>query len=640
MKIIEKIEIKHFRSFGDKTKIYDVKDLNIFSGANDSGKSNILRGLNLFFYGNKIDFYHDFDFVSDFSRAHEERLKGQRKAKSFIEIGLLFSLDKKQFNSSVLPDKFWIIKRFYEDAARNFVKIKDENEAEIKHHIIKNGKKIERRADVEKAKTNFLKKINFQYIPAIKDKKFFDYLKEKYQDAIGKSENELNETVSKTIGEWKKSMTSLNITKILDEKIKEESVNLFTDFANKAPEIKRANFSIPYLEIAYSSAIDVETDEKIPLKNRGDGVQAKFIPVILDEIAKRNKEKPIVIWAFEEPENSYEYKNAQKLAEEFLNEYSKGSQIFITTHSFNFLSLKGEKVSTHRVYKEKINIKGRSEELSEHLVSRVFTMPNTKEELQGNLFKYAHPEREKLEEELGIYELSKELEIIYTEKEREKEEYSKKKKKIETLISKRKKVLFTEGPTDKIILEEAWKKLFSIKDKKFEIIPMGSAKHLQNYIQNDFPQQQEERIGIALFDFDKEGYEQWHGIRFEDYEIGDSFEGEKCKKCKNKRIFATLLNAPEHLKSYVLEDKEQLSTSNLKLEIEHLFILKNNDENFLKLFKNCKKERGIYEIPKLKPSSRQYDSVVKKLTKDDFQNFKPLLKKINKLFNEQKKQTQ
>ena len=44
MKIIDKIEIKHFRSFMGSTKeyeaaIYDLKDLNIFSGANDSGKS-------------------------------------------------------------------------------------------------------------------------------------------------------------------------------------------------------------------------------------------------------------------------------------------------------------------------------------------------------------------------------------------------------------------------------------------------------------------------------------------------------------------------------------------------------------------------------------------------------------------------
>ena len=54
MKVITKINIENFRSFlgtrkDDKAEVLDATDLNIFSGANDSGKSNILRALNLFF---------------------------------------------------------------------------------------------------------------------------------------------------------------------------------------------------------------------------------------------------------------------------------------------------------------------------------------------------------------------------------------------------------------------------------------------------------------------------------------------------------------------------------------------------------------------------------------------------------------
>ena len=52
MIIVEQIEIKNFRSFGNRkgetTKLIRVNPLNILSGSNDSGKSNILRGLNLF----------------------------------------------------------------------------------------------------------------------------------------------------------------------------------------------------------------------------------------------------------------------------------------------------------------------------------------------------------------------------------------------------------------------------------------------------------------------------------------------------------------------------------------------------------------------------------------------------------------
>ena len=57
MNLIASIEISYFRSFSEIVKITNCKDLNIFSGKNDSGKSNILRALNLFFSENKIDFY-------------------------------------------------------------------------------------------------------------------------------------------------------------------------------------------------------------------------------------------------------------------------------------------------------------------------------------------------------------------------------------------------------------------------------------------------------------------------------------------------------------------------------------------------------------------------------------------------------
>ena len=69
MAIIDQIEIKNFRSFGNRkgetTRLVKLNPLNILSGSNDSGKSNILRGLNLFFNGN-TDIDQFFDFQRDF----------------------------------------------------------------------------------------------------------------------------------------------------------------------------------------------------------------------------------------------------------------------------------------------------------------------------------------------------------------------------------------------------------------------------------------------------------------------------------------------------------------------------------------------------------------------------------------------
>ena len=70
MNIIKRIQIKHFRSFLGSPSEYsliidEVKDLNLFSGGNDSGKSNFLRALNLFF-NNKTNNTDDLNFENDF----------------------------------------------------------------------------------------------------------------------------------------------------------------------------------------------------------------------------------------------------------------------------------------------------------------------------------------------------------------------------------------------------------------------------------------------------------------------------------------------------------------------------------------------------------------------------------------------
>ena len=60
MKIIDRIEIHRFRSIGDESIPTD--EINIFSGLNNSGKSNILRALNLFFnFQTSYDSPHTFE---------------------------------------------------------------------------------------------------------------------------------------------------------------------------------------------------------------------------------------------------------------------------------------------------------------------------------------------------------------------------------------------------------------------------------------------------------------------------------------------------------------------------------------------------------------------------------------------------
>ena len=72
---------------------------------------------------------------------------------------------------------------------------------------------------------------------------------------------------------------------------------------------------------------------------RGDGIQARHIPIILKYIADEDQNsrtqgstKIYTIWGFEEPENGVELTKAFELADEF-DEYSSTIQLFVSTHS-------------------------------------------------------------------------------------------------------------------------------------------------------------------------------------------------------------------------------------------------------------------------------------------------------------------
>jgi AAA15 family ATPase/GTPase len=97
MKLIEKIEISYFRSFSKTEAVDQCSDLNILSGRNDSGKSNVLRALNLFFTENKVDFYNYLNFKKDFSKYREKVVTSdQIKGKKVFKIRILFN--RKQFS--------------------------------------------------------------------------------------------------------------------------------------------------------------------------------------------------------------------------------------------------------------------------------------------------------------------------------------------------------------------------------------------------------------------------------------------------------------------------------------------------------------------------------------------------------------
>ncbi|ODS40702.1 hypothetical protein BEH94_08750 [Candidatus Altiarchaeales archaeon WOR_SM1_SCG] len=114
MKIIEKIDINYFRSL-KKVSLKNVNELNIFSGRNDSGKSNVLKALDLFFNRNNISFSDNFN---------KERLNDVRKesirGKQFIKITITF---RNPGTYKTLPKKFQVSKTW--DKTGNLLESKD-----------------------------------------------------------------------------------------------------------------------------------------------------------------------------------------------------------------------------------------------------------------------------------------------------------------------------------------------------------------------------------------------------------------------------------------------------------------------------------------------------------------------------------
>ena len=158
-----------------------------------------------------------------------------------------------------------------------------------------------------------------------------------------------------------------------------------------------------------------------------DFIAQKELKIKPSKIKKGEKPKKYFIWGFEEPENSYEYKNAQLLANKFKNNFTTNAQIFLTTHSFNFLSIEWEKISTYRVWKD--------EKIESSRISKIIKETNWQFKFEWKEF---YNNYDRLNEELWVFQLNQDLEKLYIKMEEKKKEFQEKINKIE------KPIIYTE----------------------------------------------------------------------------------------------------------------------------------------------------------------------------------------------------
>ena len=307
MVTVKRIHIKNFRSIVDET--IDLTDFNCFVGKNDSGKSNVLKALNLFF-NNKTDFMTDLDFQSDYSKFAK---RGKKQAKEItISVDIVIPKSYKEHGIKTWK-KVWRIDGLHSDNLKTLFS------AGSKGYTL-------------------LDRIQYLYIPAVKSNEYFkDLLSEVYTSmtkAANSALRDLNEKYSLQL----QTLTSDLSYQIQDILGLQSSIRM--------PD----NLNTLFRDLSFSTSDDFV--KGIDLSHRGDGIKARHIPSILRFIQKNTeKSRPkssvsgSYIWGFEEPENGVEYLSSFEMAQEFYS-YINDCQILLTTHSPAFYTQSKSQNST------------------------------------------------------------------------------------------------------------------------------------------------------------------------------------------------------------------------------------------------------------------------------------------------------
>lgn len=106
MRYIEEIRISKFRSIGPN-ETFESLDLNIFSGSNDSGKSNFLKALNLFFTG-QTELNLRYNPENDFNKwFRDNNIRGERNIEIDLKIAKGNYGDKGGVNEGFIAKKIF-----------------------------------------------------------------------------------------------------------------------------------------------------------------------------------------------------------------------------------------------------------------------------------------------------------------------------------------------------------------------------------------------------------------------------------------------------------------------------------------------------------------------------------------------------
>jgi hypothetical protein len=507
---IEALEIRYFRSVY-RASIKDLRDLSIFSGRNDVGKSNLLKALNLFF-NNEVDWKTPFEFSRDFSKVRlNEVRKDTIRGKQFIQLTVHF-LRGQRYDKS-LPERFAVTRTWTRDAAQPQTR---SNLSQLFKRGIVPAKKLDR---AEAALQRFLNTIRYQYVPAIKDQAFFSHVLSKLQDVIFDKGNQ-DSAIAEAVGDLNTSVVN-GVNRLKQEFQASTGIPVDIRLPQATGELFRA--------FAVSTN---HGEDQMPIALRGDGIRCRFLPSLLNYISESSN--LFHIWGFEEPENSLEHALCTRLAHRMRDEYSKSAQILITSHSPAFFTLSGPRVFVCRISRDSKN----NGTVTSDVVSGSSRLTTD------------------LEQELGLLDFQKDFQARYDARitiiEAEKVALD---RLTSDISSKTSPIVLTEGKWDVKILEHAWKALNPATPRPFRIASCATNDEDSGEGTGGFETLRaaldsariDQPPTIGIFDRDKDGFEKGFNKLSKNFKASDS---SALKIQKAGTAAAILLPVPEGREDY------------------------------------------------------------------------------------------
>jgi len=340
---IKTIKIHNFRSIAEQS--FDLVNYSLLVGANDSGKSNIIDAIRVFY--DDLKFNEDKDWPK-FTTSDNE---------SWIEIKFLLSDEefnnlKEEYKQENNKEKFFIVRKYLKHPTKiqsGSSNIYGYEKGSLSDNFFYGWK------NVAKGKLG-----DVLYIPAVSQiadytkvsgpsylRNILDFICKKIVSS-GESFNNLNKTFNEFTKNFKQETTKEGLSlegfeKDINDDIKDRKVKIGFDIRSLDVADITKNLIEPYIRD------EVLGDHKLSIESFGEGLQRRLVYTLI-KLSTKYKEKKsakdkkeffsnFLLILFEEPE-AFLHSSQQEILNQSLKELSDegNQQVLISTHSVHFVS--------------------------------------------------------------------------------------------------------------------------------------------------------------------------------------------------------------------------------------------------------------------------------------------------------------